>query len=125
MACSDLLTRKARNYLLKRLTTFRCFAPKALVVVGACWFPPLSVGVAPSLLGDWATPTWGNGQPFPIEGMNALSLMREPATVASNSNQLPASTTCCLVVGGWAAVHAGRRMQDGGWSVEDGGWRVD
>ncbi len=33
MACSDLLTRKARNDLLKRLTTFRCFAPKALVVV--------------------------------------------------------------------------------------------
>ena len=33
MACSELLTRKARNDLLKRLTTFRCFAPKALVVL--------------------------------------------------------------------------------------------
>ena len=33
MACSELLTRKARNDLLKRLKTFRCFAPKALVIV--------------------------------------------------------------------------------------------
>ena len=37
MACSDLLTRKARNDLLKRLTTFRYFAPKILVVFVGAW----------------------------------------------------------------------------------------
>ena len=33
MACSDLLTMEAPNYFLTRLLSFRCFAPKALVVV--------------------------------------------------------------------------------------------
>ena len=33
MACSDLLTRQAPNYFLTRLLSFRCFTPKALVVV--------------------------------------------------------------------------------------------
>ena len=44
MACSELLTRKAPNDFLTRLSTFRCFAPKALVVVGAWMIDGVRLG---------------------------------------------------------------------------------
>ena len=44
MACSDLLTVQASNNFLTRLSAFSCFAPKALVVVGAWMIDGVRLG---------------------------------------------------------------------------------
>ena len=44
MACSDLLTMQAPNDFLTRLSAFSCFAPKALVVVGAWMIDGVRLG---------------------------------------------------------------------------------